>query len=216
MADEYSNSVIVSAPDGLVSIIEQMIGEIDVPIQDITEQKVFKLKNADPVEMAELLANLFTDESNSSSSQNQNSPGFGGFRGALFQAMSGGNKNQNEASSRMKLMGHVNAQPDPRTHSLVVSAAKDLMPGITKIVQQLDEDPANIVKLHTFQVDPANAYDFVQVFNDLFPRPTGLASSSATTSAANNVLLTREQTISQQQNTSAATQNQSFGTTPGR
>ena len=80
MADDHSNSVIVSAPDSLMAIIEKVVEQIDVDVQATTTIEVFKLKHADPVEMAELLANLFPDENSTLDAARQQSQ-FGG-RGA--------------------------------------------------------------------------------------------------------------------------------------
>lgn len=125
-ADEFSNSLIVSAPDDVMPTIEEMVSKVDAPVQDITEVRVFKLKNSDPSEMADLLANLFPDDSRSTDSNNRQQfrfggGGFGGFGG-------GGNRNAAATESdRSKKKGRVLAVPDSRTSSIVVSAAHDLM-----------------------------------------------------------------------------------------
>src|SRR6185503_3306284 len=50
VADERSNSLVVSAPDELIPTIEQLVREVDVSVSDLTELRVFHLKNADPLE----------------------------------------------------------------------------------------------------------------------------------------------------------------------
>ena len=116
----------------------------------------------------------------------------------------------------MKLMGHVNAQPDPRTSSLVVTAATNLMPQIAVMIKELDDDPARIVKLHFVALSNADPNDVLQVLQDVVPRNPLIPNSSATSASQNNVLGTRATTIQQQQNSSQASQTTSFGATPGR
>ena len=52
VADEYSNSLIILAPEPYHEAISNLVRQLDVPVQDITELRAFQLKNADPTEMA--------------------------------------------------------------------------------------------------------------------------------------------------------------------
>ncbi len=62
VADDRSNSLVVSAPEEYIPTIEQLVREIDVSVSDVTELRVFHLSNADPVETAALFAQLFPDD----------------------------------------------------------------------------------------------------------------------------------------------------------
>ncbi len=221
VADDHSNSVIVSAPDGLMALITNVIAQIDVSVQAVTSLKVFKLKHADPVEMAELLSNLFPDENSASgaAAQNQAQSGrsyFGGLAAMMAASSHGGNNTANEKSNRAQLMGRVNAVPDPRTGSLVVTAANDLMPQIESMIKDLDENPARIVKPHLVSLANADPYDVLQILNDVVPPNPLIRSSSANNSTQNNALQSRANTISQSQNSSQAAAGQNFSTTPGK
>src|SRR6266404_5517209 len=84
VADEGSNSLVVSAPEEFIGTIEHLVAELDVSAADITELRVFHLRNADPVELVDMFSQLFPDETKTSSTANQNQPGFrfgGGFGG---------------------------------------------------------------------------------------------------------------------------------------
>ena len=56
VADDRSNSIVISAPADLLATIETMVKEIDQEVTDVTELQVFRLKNADPSETADQLA----------------------------------------------------------------------------------------------------------------------------------------------------------------
>ena len=77
-ADEYSNSLIVSASTELMATITEMVTQIDQPATDVTELRVFRLVNADPTELANQLGTLFPDDTRTGANQNQG--GGGGFR----------------------------------------------------------------------------------------------------------------------------------------
>ncbi|MDB6154599.1 MAG: gspD 1, partial [Chthoniobacteraceae bacterium] len=61
VADEASNSLIVSATDEALATIAEVIKGIDTSITDITSMHIFRLHHADATEMADLITNVFSD-----------------------------------------------------------------------------------------------------------------------------------------------------------
>ncbi len=214
VAEDHSNSIIISAPENLMAIIEQVIQEIDVNVQAVTEIKVFRLKHADPTEMADLLSNLYSDSNRTTESsrvqgQTGGGPGFP-FANATPTASSSAGK-----SERAKQLGQVTAVADARTSRLVVTAASALMPQIIVIIKELDEDPARIVRPHVVSLANANPYDVYQILQDLIPAGAN-AKSSTSNPQSNNPLSTRATILQNQMNSSGAnTTANSFGSTPG-
>ena len=163
-ADDYSNSLIVSASTELMATISDMVKEIDQPASDVTELRVFHLLNADPTELADQFAQLFPDDTRTGTGQNQGGGG-GGFR--FFGGRGGGN-NQASTSDRMKKKSRVLAVADPRTSSLLVSAASEMMPQIAEMIAQLDSSPARHDVVKVFDLQNADPQDVNQVLQDLF------------------------------------------------
>ncbi|SRR5581483_6181804 len=198
-SDDHSNSLIVSAPEDLMPTIEQLVNSVDTSVEDLTEIKVFTLKHADPGEMADLLGNLFPEDTGSSDASRAPAQFFGRFGGGPFGGGQGGQQNNaNSPSDRMKRLGRVIAVPDKRTRSLVVTAAKDLMPQIVAMVDQLDNNDANMQRVYVFSLKNADPMDVQQNLQDLFPSSSNSRYSSGNNSQ-NNVLQNRLSTISQQQ-----------------
>src|ERR1035437_1109857 len=83
VADDRSNSLVVSATDEYIPTIEQLVREIDVSVTDVMELRVFHLANADPVETAALFSQLFPDDSRTAD-QNQAAVRFRGGLGGFF------------------------------------------------------------------------------------------------------------------------------------
>ena len=210
VSDDHSNSLIVSAPEEMMETIAQLVKSVDTSVEDTSEVHVFHLKNADPVEMADLLTSLFPDDTSSTDAtraQPRISFGFG-IPGAQ-PASSGSGE-----SARMKKMGTVVAVADRRTASLVVTAGKDLMPAITNLVQDLDLRTDRKQSAHIIPLANADPVDVQQILQDIFQSSsassrTGSSSSSSTTS---NPLLNRQTTLLQQQN---STSSSSFGSGSG-
>jgi general secretion pathway protein D len=203
VADDRSNSVVVTAPDDVMPTVEQLIESVDVNVEDVTELKVFHLKYADPTEMAELLSNLFPDESKTSSSNNSRfgSP-FGGFTpfgggtpgGGRTPGGGGGSSN---LSDRAKKQGKVIAVPDSRTASVVVTTSHDLMRQIETMVERLDSDPSRKQKVFVYSLENADAQQVQQILQDLFQ--TQQTSRNNRNQQQNSPLSTR---TTQQQNQS--------------
>lgn len=170
VADEHSNSLIVSASEVQLATIEKLIEKVDTDVQDLTELRVFHLKNADPSETADLLTSLFPD----TTSNSQNNGGRGGgfaFGGGPFGGFGQqGNRNNSSTatSDRSKKMGKVIAVADARTGSVVVSAAKELMPQISEMVLQLDSSNAKKQKVRVFSLDNANVQEVESVLRAQF------------------------------------------------
>ena len=209
VADERSNSLVVSAPDEFIPTIEQLVKDLDVSVSDITELRVFHLRNADAVEMADMFSQLFPDETKTGNDSNQNQFGFrfgggGGGRGR-------NNNNQAETSERMKKKGRVLAVADERTSSIIVSAASELMPQIEEMVAQLDASPAKKQKVYIYSLENADAQQVQQVLQDMFQRNN--TTMNRNNANQNSVLTNRRQ--NNNQGTTTGNGNTGFGTSRG-
>jgi general secretion pathway protein D len=215
VADDHGNSVVISAPESLMTIIDQTVRSIDVSVEDVTAVEVFHLKNADPTEMSDLLSSLFPDDSsavNSSQFQFGGRGGGGGGGGPFgpFQMAVGNGNSSSDKSDRTKKMGKVNAVADRRTSSLIVSASRNLMPKISAMINKLDENPANIQHVYFVSLKNADPMDVQQVLQNLFPAGNN-SSSSSSSSTQNNPLTTRSQTLLNSQFNTTGTSGTSTG-----
>lgn len=201
VADDHSNAVIVSAPETLMSAIASLVKSMDVDVQDITAVRVFHLKNADPGETVDLLSSLFPDESTSANGNSGFQP-FGGF-GPPGMVTTGTTTGTD--SNRLKKMGKVLAVADRRTSSLVVTAAKSLMPQIEEMISRLDAMNDRKQKLFTFTLDHAQPQDVLEIMQQTIPSSSSSKSGASSTTSQNNPLLTRSQTLLNNQFSSSST-----------
>jgi type II secretory pathway component GspD/PulD (secretin) len=209
VADERSNSLVVGAPDDMIDMIADVVDKIDQPVNDITELRVFHLINSDPVEVADLLASLFPDETKTGNN-NQQQFRFGG-PAAFFGGGRGGRGGTTATtpSERMKKQGRVLAVADQRTSSLVVSAASELMPQIASMIIQLDASPARKQKVFVYSLQNADAQETALILQDMFQRnSTSMNRNNANqTSPLNTRIQSNTQTMQSGQ------QNSGFGNT---
>ena len=196
-SDDHSNSLIVSAPEAMIPMIRQLIQRLDQPTEEITEVKMFHLKNADPNEMATLIGNMFPDTSGSADA-GQSPIQFGGagfaFAGAATATTS------TEPSQYRKKQVVVTAVPDARTQSLVISASKDVMAQIDQMITELDAINSGKLTVYRLSLNSAEPSDVMQIVQDLFP--AGATTRSTTTQ--NNTLQQRAQTLWQNSLSSGA------------
>ena len=204
VADERSNSLIVAAADDAIPTIEKLVKEIDVPVDDITELRVFPLVNSNPQEMADLLAELFPDETTQGS--NQQVQFRGGGRGG-FGGFGGINRGgQNQQSERTKKKGKVIAVAEPRTSSIIVSAASELMPQIDAMIRQIDSSKRGKQKVYVYSLENADAQQVTQVLQEMFDR----SNTGANNNQNQSMLQSRTQQAIQQQGQNQIA-NQGFG-----
>src|SRR5262249_45319415 len=70
-ADEAGNSIVITDTQANIRKVAEIIHAIDSSAEDFTEVRLFKLKNADPTETADLLTSLFPDDTKQGSGGGQ-------------------------------------------------------------------------------------------------------------------------------------------------
>ncbi|HXI53233.1 MAG TPA: secretin N-terminal domain-containing protein, partial [Candidatus Saccharimonadales bacterium] len=218
VADERANALVVSAPDDFMPEIIKLVEEMDVQVSDITELRVFHLKNADPLDIQDILAELFPDDTRSGNNNNNNNAGgfrFGGPGGLVGGGGGGGFRGggarnaQTDQSQRAKKMGRVLAVADARTSSLIISAASELMPQIGLMIEQLDQNPARKQRVFVYSLENADVQQVEQIVKGMFER--SYTSGNRNNNNQNSALSTR----SQQTQTQPANGNGGFGSQLG-
>ena len=209
VADERSNAVIVTAPDDLMSTIEELVKNVDTNVEDVTELRLFRLKNADPTEIAELIGGLFPDTSKSSA--NTASPfaspfggGPGGPGGPFGQGGGGGGATAStgEVGERAKKQGTVVTVADARSKSVIVKASHELMRQVEKTILELDADPKGKQKVYVYSLNNADSAQVQQVLEGIFQsQQANRGSSSATKTSA---LMARAQQASTSKTSSSS------------
>jgi general secretion pathway protein D len=214
IANQAGNSIIITDTQANIRHLVEIIKAIDSSAEDVTEVKVFKLRFADPSEMATLLSGLFPDQSTAQAPiRFGNRGGGGGGRGGFggggfnpFAAAFGGGGNAagaNPQNDRIKKRNQVVAVADARTSSVVVTATKDLMEQITEMVYQLD-NPGKAQRMEVIRINNADPSEILTVLQDT----VGASSSRNSRNTQSSPFQTR---IQQNQNSSSSSSSSSFG-----
>jgi type II secretory pathway component GspD/PulD (secretin) len=218
-ANQDSNSLVVTDTNLNLKHIVTLVNALDTSSDTVSTMRVFKLQNADPTEMAALLTNLFSSATPAAGAAAFGGgrggfggfPGFpggnfGGFGGGNFGGRGGSNGGGSGRSSRSGNQSTQRSTPvvaiaDPRTYSVIVTAAKDDMPGIAEIVSQLDSNAARKQKVYVYTLENADVRKVENVLKNLFqsnnvrsststdPDPLSTRASSNSQATSSNITL---------------------------
>jgi type II secretory pathway component GspD/PulD (secretin) len=215
-ANQDSNSLVVTDTNINIRHIVEIVSALDTSADTVSTMRMFKLKNADPVEMAQLLTSIYSAPAQNTAGGRGGQTGFpGGFPGALGAALAGrggfggGNTGGGGGGNRGGRTGGatttsrstpVVAIADPRTYSVIVTAGKDAMPDIADIITQLDASPARKQKVYVYTMENADVKQVENVLKNLFQSTNTRSSTSTqadplTTRAANNSQTSASQNI---------------------
>jgi general secretion pathway protein D len=185
VADERSNSVIVSATKGAMSVVDALIEQLDRIAQSGIEARVFTLKFANADETASLINDMFTSTSSSSSSTTDTSRGQLVFGGGPFgpppMEGGGGDSGAAQTSSTEKT---IHAVSDYRTNSVIVTAETGRMNAVEQLVARLDANPARQQKVFIYSVKNATAADLAAIVQGMFSQSSTSTSRSTSQSTS--------------------------------
>lgn len=220
-ANKDSNSLIVTDTQINVHHIVEIVAALDTSVDTVSAIKVFKLKNADPYEMAQLLTSLFATPASTQSTGNDRSRFLAAFAGGGFPGGGGGgsggggrgnrssSSGNNRGTTTSGLATQVIAVADPRTFSVVVTAGKTQMPEIGEMIAKLDTSSARKQKVFVYTLENADVKQVESILKNLFQS----SNSRASTSTEVDPLSTRASNNSQ---TTATTPSLSIGGTGSR
>ncbi len=173
VADDQSNSLIVSAPEEVIPNITEVVNRIDTNITEVSMTRVFHLERADALETAELITSAFGDSTAAQTAQSnqrgQGRQGGGGFNPFGQQQPQSTNAGKSE---RALLEARVVAVGDARTNSLLVSAARETMSTIAEIVGRLDANDAKKQHVYIHSLQHADAEGVADVLKGMLGQQT--------------------------------------------
>jgi len=161
--DIRSNSLLISAPEKTLKLLEEVIKNLDVPSATRAQVNIFTLKKADATLTANLLQQLFGGATGATGGGQQGPGGFQGQGGATntqgFRPLLTATGTVSEGAGLINLGITV----DDRTNSIIVAASQNDLDAIRAIIARLEDADiqqrtTNVIKLkNAGAVDVANA-----------------------------------------------------------
>jgi general secretion pathway protein D len=172
VADDQSNSLIVCATQQTIEEVSEIVAKIDTSISDITDTRIFRLENADAVELAETVNSLYADTTNQTGqNRDRGRRGFGGDG-------RGGQGGAQLQSQRALIQSKVVAVGDPRTNALLVTAARETMAEIAEMVGRLDSSDARRMRVYVHSLEHADPDSVAMVLRGMLGDETANNSAS--------------------------------------
>jgi general secretion pathway protein D len=214
VANEAGNSIVVTDTQSNVRHLAEIIQAVDNSAEAETEIRVFRLKYANPNDVATELSSVFPSSTSGSSSQapirfGGGGPfGGGGGPGAFFRAMAAANATAPASSQqRIQKATQVTAVADARISAVIVTAPKDLMEQIAGMMTDLDVPSDRDQDVTVIPVQNADPYQVAQVLQNTF--------GSASTSRTGTGTTTTQSPLQQRAQTTTTTMGSTTTTTTG-
>ncbi len=168
-ADERTNTVVVSGPSDVLTVIDGVIKDLDSKPGEELTVFTYHLKNAQAENLQEVLNNLYTEMSSLTTGQTGTRTGGTGGRGG-FMGMGIGTG----AQSISDLLEQVYFEADTDTNALLVMATPKNWARVKKILDDLDKPvPQVLIKVLLAEVTHSDSLDLGIEFSMLNMRSSG-------------------------------------------
>ena len=176
-ADSRTNTVVVTGPESVLNVVDEVIKKLDSPMANVADVKVFHLEYADasntvPAYQRGLRAkpaprlpeSLVAVQLAAEASRFSSAGGSGA-------AMGGDGRHDGRpraATAAPSSDVTVIASADTRTNSVVVSGPPETLAVIGQIIKDLDENPAAERRIFVYALKNATATSLMTILNNLF------------------------------------------------
>lgn len=174
MKEATSNALVITDTSASIRRFAEVLAALDKAVTSELHVRVYRLKNADATEVANVVRELFAGGSVASSGG-----GGGGRRGRggpdpremarMFFGGRGGGGGDSPAATGGAQTNPVNVTADARTNSVVVTASTDQLRLLDELIKELDLDPDTIVtEVKAFPLVNADAVSMAATLEKIF------------------------------------------------
>ena len=203
VANDQGNSIVITDTQSNIRHLMEIIKAIDNSAEAETEIRVFRLRYANPTDVATELGSVFP----SSTSGSQAPVNFRGGPGGFFQRMMAAQNNNSSSNERIKKATQVTAVADARIQAVIVTAPKDMMDQIAEMMKDLDVASDRDQHVYVYQLKNADPQQVATVLQNMFQ------SSSSTRGTTTST--TQNSPLQQRAITSSTTTSSTTSTTSG-
>lgn len=190
-ADATSNSLLVTAPEKSIPLIEALITQLDRIPDAETQIKVFQVINGDAQTLYTMLQSLFPSQAN------QGAGGFGGFGGAGGQqGQLGSLPLQTSSAGPGTTLANLRFSVDGRTNTIIASGPVGDLEVIESLLIRLDTEESLGRRTYVYRVANLSALDLSDAVNAMLDSRRQLITSVDPTSV-NDYTSSRREVIVQ-------------------
>ena len=176
-ADSRANTVVVTGPETILTVVEDVVKKLDQPLSNVADVKVFHLEYADASNTAQLINEVFGQSRTvvvepvrraPAATQNQQIQfGFGGWRrhGGIWRGRRPAGADKTTSGSDIPVV----ASADTRTNSVVVSGPPETLKVIEQIIKELDSNPEQERRIFVYSLKNGTATSLMTILNNSLP-----------------------------------------------
>lgn len=165
-ANEGGNALVVTDTQANIRRLVEIIKALDTSVSALSVVKVFALRYADAKTVANVLREVFADDTSTARGLDPRARFFAFMRGGRG---SGGEGEGGASNEGRPGASRVVATADERSNSLVVSAPEDLMPTIEQLVAAVDVDVEDLTEIRVFPLRHSDPQEMADLITSLFP-----------------------------------------------
>jgi general secretion pathway protein D len=176
--DIRTNSVLVAANEQKLAIIDDVVRELDRQVNDLLEVKVYRLQNADAVQMATVLQALFRPQIQATQNAGRSTGNQGNRGGTAGRALGfSGGTGASTGSGGLLPSEEVEITSDTRTRSVIVKASREYIAVMDQVVKDLDQDPTEAVSTYVIPLRNADASSLAVTLQNLLKGTSGTSTT---------------------------------------
>jgi general secretion pathway protein D len=189
VANEAGNALVVTDTQSNIKHLVQIIQAVDNSAEAETEIRVFRLRYANPTDVATELGSIFPSSGSGSNTQLpiRFGGGFGGGGpGGFFARLAAANAANNNPGSndRIKKATQVTAVADARIQAVIVTAPKDLMDQIAGMMHDLDVASPRDQNVYVYHLNNGDPNQVIQVLQNTFGNNNSRSTAGASDQGA--------------------------------
>jgi len=150
----YSNSIVLTGRSDCIRNAVRMLRLIDVNTSSELKMQTFTLRNADAVEAAKTLNDVYNPGESMKAQM------------AMYAAQTG--QGQKGGSTRPMSRESIRVVPETQTNSVIVIASEDNLADIRRMIERLDQRGSATVKVKFYSLRYTDATMAAKFINDLF------------------------------------------------
>jgi len=162
--DTRTNSIIISATEERLALVEQLIRDLDADILDSVEFKAYTLKFADPSRVATAITDFFA----TAASTSRGTTGRQGQQGQGVQRLMQQQAPQGTGPQPLE----VKAVADTRTNTVIVLCSKTQVAIIDALVSEMDREVDELLKIKVYRMKNSDAASMASLIRGQFTSQT--------------------------------------------
>ena len=188
-ANASSNALVITDTSANVRRVVQIVAALDAHLIDAVDVKVFQLQYAGASSVAKLINDVFANQDQFTGPGGQTGaqqPGGRGEAGRDAGGPGGGFERFRQFITSQQPQGKtgskVNASPDDRTNTVVVTGPVDALETVGRVIKELDSNPTADETVFVYRLKNAQSLNVEATMNLLFNGTNGSTSGRTTAS----------------------------------